>query len=123
MVNPSGRTFYVTADRFVDDQGAYCGHCWTELKNRWGEPVVIDLMGDYYGAARNEERMAFYHPVSSLTRSVKQFHGQDIKAIARAARADRRLCEAIVERIEQAQLPDLDIREHLSSLPKGPSRR
>lgn len=84
--NPAARTFYLTADDSVDENGEYCGHCWVELPD-W-DPVVVDAMSKYSGARQIAETGVVYHPKPSLLRSIKRHFKAEIAAVRKAVKKD-----------------------------------
>lgn len=95
IINPAGRNYYLTADKFVDaeDDGAYCGHCWVEL-GRY-DPLVVDLMDGYVGRGKDFEKPVIYHPIPSLARSIRAYHDEAIHSVMTAVRRDTEFCAEV----------------------------
>lgn len=86
-LNPAIGGYLLGADREVDEEGGYCGHCWVETGSTV-EPTVLDVMDGYVGPRLDPAMPVVYHPVGALARSIRRHYAEEIAAVQRAARRD-----------------------------------
>lgn len=93
IVNPCDGTYSVTADRAVDDEDAsFCGHCWVEIGPSF-DVTVVDVVTGYVGPRVVRGDLVVYHPVRTLSASIRRKHGRVMGLVGKGASRDPFLTE------------------------------
>lgn len=83
-VSPREGTAYYHGSEEVDDEdGSYCGHCWVRFPSRhW----VVDVMEEFAGHQWDTGIPICYHPVKTLTQSIRDYHAETMRRVQREVR-------------------------------------
>jgi hypothetical protein len=101
--NPAAGQFIVCADREVDEDGEYCGHCWVTRYNPGSlDLVVVDVMEPYGGASFVEGEIC-YASIGSLARSISREYRAEINEAKRRVRKRPDLVARIREFAQAAE--------------------